>query len=489
MFADLETGSKLAKAKFNAVAGDLRVAMVETQQALRAADFPVIVLFAGVDGAGKSESVQLLNEWMDPRWIVTRAFDTPSDEETERPAFWRYWRDLPAAGQIALYQSAWYTAPLVDRVYRRIKKSEFEARLERIARFERLLADDGALILKFWMHLGKKDQKKRLRKLEKDPHQHWRITPRDWKNWKRYDRFIETAEHILARTDTPATPWQVIDANDPPYRAHTVLTTLQAAIQSRLARPAARRRRSGAVRIPAAPARLAALDLSQTVSKPQYGEELKSLRARLHGLSRRAKAQSLSTVLVFEGWDAAGKGGAIRRTTAALDARDYRVIPIAAPNDEERAHHYLWRFWRRLQRAGKFTIFDRSWYGRVLVERVENLIDAQAYARAFDEINGFEAELAAHGILVQKFWLHIDKDEQKRRFEKRAATKFKRWKLTKEDWRNREKWDQYEAAVNLMVDKTDTADGPWTLVEANCKRHARLKVIRTLCDRLEAQLG
>ncbi len=388
MFEAAERGQKLPKQAFNELAPDLRLRMVQLQQSLRKADFPVIVLFAGVDGAGKSESVQLLNEWMDPRWIVTRAYGPPSDEEAERPGFWRYWRDLPSKGQIALYLSAWYTTPLVDRVYSRMDKKAFNAHIEQAAAFERTLADDGALILKFWMHLDRKAQKKRLRKLEKDPHQHWRITAQDWKNWERYARFIDTAEQLITRTDTPSTPWHIVEAANPPYRAHTVLTTLANAIEERI--NADKKRRSSRRKVrpnTAAPKVLSQLDLSPTISREHYGIELKALRARLHGLYRRARSDAFSTVLVFEGWDAAGKGGAIRRMTAALDARDYRVIPISAPTDEERAHHYLWRFWRHLARAGRFTIFDRSWYGRVLVEHVENLISDDQHERSFDVPN------------------------------------------------------------------------------------------------------
>lgn len=488
MFEAAERGEKLSKDAFNALAPDLRLRMVRLQQSLRHADFPVIILFAGVDGAGKSESVQLLNEWMDPRWIITRAYSPPSEEEAERPPFWRYWRDLPPAGQIGLYLSAWYTTPLVDRVYRRMDRQTFERRIEQITYFEQTLANDGAVILKFWMHLNKKAQKKRLRKLEKDPHQHWRITKQDWKNWDRYDRFIETGETLIEHTDSAQTRWHTIDAENPRFRAHAVLSTVANVVEARLQQAPERQPppRSTAKRAPLGV--LSKLDLSQSVSREHYSHSLKKRRAELHDLYLQAKARSISTVLVFEGWDASGKGGAIRRMTTALDARDYRVIPIATPNDEERAHHYLWRFWRHLERAGRFTIFDRSWYGRLLVEHVENLIGEDEYQRSFDEINEFETQLTEHGILLLKFWLHIDKDEQEQRFEKRRSTPFKSWKLTEEDWRNREKWDDYERAVDEMVRRTDTPEHPWTLVEANSKRHARLKVIDTLCERLAERL-
>jgi polyphosphate kinase 2 (PPK2 family) len=205
-------------------------------------------------------------------------------------------------------------------------------------------------------------------------------------------------------------------------------------------------------------------------------------------LQRRAGKRGVSTILVFEGWDAAGKGGAIRRVTGSLDARDYQVIPIAAPNDEERAHHYLWRFWRHLSRAGRLTIFDRSWYGRVLVERVEGFATEAEYMRGYGEIDHFEEQLVTDGILLLKFWIHISKAEQLKRFRDRSRTSYKQWKITDEDWRNRKRWDDYTVAVNDMVARTSTKIAPWTLVEGNDKNFARIKVLRTLADRLDDRL-
>jgi polyphosphate kinase 2 (PPK2 family) len=230
------------------------------------------------------------------------------------------------------------------------------------------------------------------------------------------------------------------------------------------------------------------LDLDQRLDNARFDVKVAEQQSRLNLLQRRARQQGVSTIVVIEGWDAAGKGGAIRRVTGALDARDYQVIPIAAPTDEERAHHYLWRFWRHLSRAGRITIFDRSWYGRVLVERVESLAEESEWMRAYGEITQFEEQLVAHGILLIKFWLHISKDEQLRRFRERGRTSYKQWKITDEDWRNRARWADYTVAVNDMVARTSTRIAPWTLVEANDKNFARVKVLRTFADRLAARL-
>ena len=228
--------------------------------------------------------------------------------------------------------------------------------------------------------------------------------------------------------------------------------------------------------------------MSRKLDKAQFLRKLERFQGRLNLRHRKTSAHGISTVVVFEGWDAAGKGGAVRRATAALDARAWQAIPIAAPTDEERAYHYLWRFWRHLPREGVLTIFDRSWYGRVLVERVEGFATPPEWRRAYNEINEFEEQLAEHGVVVVKFWMHITRDEQMRRFKERQTSPFKRWKLSDEDWRNRKRWDDYAQAVNEMIERTSTRVAPWTIVESNDKYYARIKVLQTICARLESAL-
>lgn len=530
MFRTAELGRKVSKEEFDAVAPQLRTELTQLQQRLRAARFPVILVFAGVDGAGKGESINLLNEWMDPRWMETHAYGPPSDEERERPDYWRYWRDLPARGRIGLFLRSWYSSPVLDHANGRISDAELDERLSHITRFEKMLADDGALILKFWMHLGRDAQKKRLKKLEKDPTESWRVTKQDWKNWEMYDQFTTAAERTLQVTSAGHAPWTVIEGQDDRYRSLTLLVTLRDAIlrhleamdlkrrvaetmrreeQRRLKEEAEGQKAGGSEKIahgvsgagalhgsslvmatlPQQPTVLNALDMTLDYSDEDYAERLKVARSRLHHLSRLARDRGVSSVLVFEGWDAAGKGGAIRRLTAGLDARDYKVIPIAAPTDEEKAQHYLWRFWRHISRAGRATIYDRSWYGRVLVERIEGYAATDEWMRAYGEINDFEEQLVDSGRVLCKFWLHITKEEQLARFEERQSIPWKAWKLTEEDWRNRDKWDVYEQAVNDMIERTSTRKTPWTLVEANSKKHARVKVLETYCAALEARLG
>jgi polyphosphate:AMP phosphotransferase len=504
MFTTVELGSKLARREYEDLVPRLRQDLLELQQELRGADFPVIVLFGGVDGAGKGETVNELNAWMDPRWIHTHSYPEPSDEERERPEFWRYWRDLPPKGQIGIFLRSWYRRPVLEYVHQTRTLAEYEEDLDRIVVFERKLALDGALILKFWMHLSKSAQKKRLKKLEKDPLSSWQVTETDWQHWHLYDEFIAAAERGYTKTSTGRAPWHLVEGVDHRYRSVAVGSIIRDAIRRHLDHRQLRHelleKEQQALEGEDSnhPAPTMALGGSETrtvlsmlapdltLSKSKYKAALKKAQGELNRTFRDAKSLGISSILVLEGMDAGGKGGAIRRITGALNAVDYDVHPIAAPSDEELAQHYLWRFWRRIGRAGRLTIFDRSWYGRVLVERVEGFASEAEWMRAYAEINDFEEQLACYGIVVLKFWLHITEDEQLARFQDREKTPFKRWKLTDEDWRNREKWEQYEYAVHDMVERTGTRIAPWILVEGNDKRYARIKVLNTYREHLSA---
>jgi len=494
MFEAAELGRKVSKQDYETQVEALRPELLDAQFALRETNIPVIVIVAGVDGAGKGQVVNRLNEWLDPRDVEVTAFGPHSDEEQERPAYWRYWRALPPRGRIGVVFGSWYTGPIVRRVYREVKDADLDRALDRIVSFERMLVQDGALLVKFWFHLSKEAQRKRLRCLEKDPDTRWQVSPIEWKHFKRYSRFAAISERAIRHTDTGLAPWVLVEATDPRYRDLMAGRTLLQALKQRLETQGT----AGAV-VPsplpspppgpeAAVTILDHVDISRRLDRDQYRRQLLHCQGKLSRLSRRAWTKGRSTVVVFEGWDAAGKGGAIRRMTAAIDARGYRVISIAAPTDEERAHHYLWRFWRHIPRAGHVTIYDRSWYGRVLVERVEGFASEPEWMRAHMEINDFEEQLCDHGIALVKFWLHISNEEQLRRFQEREQTPYKQYKITAEDWRNREKWDAYKDAVNDMVARTSTSYAPWTLVPANDKKYARIHILSTVCERLEAML-
>jgi len=496
MFKTAELGQRVSKTEFKGREDALREQLLTLQyRTLELAAFPVIIDFAGVDGAGKGSTVNILNKWMDPRWIRTIGYQTPTQAEQARPVFWRYWRDLPPKGRTGLYLSGRYSRPLLDRVHGGIDELEFDRRLAEIIRFENALADDGALILKFWMHLSAAQQQQRLDELSADPLQSYKVSDSDWKNHKHYEDFVAAAEQIITRTNRGDASWNIIEGVDPRYRHMRVGEIIAAELSRHLD---LHERKAEASAPPPRPAELLSpptttvfdgLDQSLHVAKRTYKKKLKKQQARLGELGRKAYDRGQSTVLVFEGPDASGKGGAIRRTVWSLDARCTRVHQFAAPTDEEHAHHYLWRFWRKLPRAGFVNVFDRSWYGRVLVERAEGFATEDEWRRAYNEINDFENQIVDHGILLLKFWLHVSKDEQLKRFEEREKSPYKHWKLTDEDWRNREQWEAYERYAHDMVQYTSTKKAPWILVEGNDKYHTRLRVTKTVIDHLEERLS
>ena len=489
MLEALQLGQSLSKEQYDAALPGLRAALLDAQARLRKAGFSVVVLVNGVDASGKSETVNALHEWLDARFLSTHSYEPPSEEERAHPEYWRYWLWQPPAGRIGILSGSWYTEPIVERAWGKSSEASLVTRLSRINSFERTLADGGTLFVKLWFHIGKKAQRKRLKELESDKTTRYRVSKQDWKNHERYDTFVKVTEKVMNSTNTAHAPWYVVDGEDARYRNVTAARLLLDALEARLARL---RTPPVAERLPpiADPDTLLdQLDLTRSLAKDEAQASVARLQARLHGLVRKLQKRKRSAILVFEGPDAAGKGGAIRRITWALDARMYRLIPIAAPSDEERAHHYLWRFWRYLPRYGRLTIFDRSWYGRVLVERVEGFASEHEWERAYQEINDFERELTDSGVIVIKLWLHISDDEQLRRFEARKHDPTKRYKITAEDYRNREQANQYEAAAAEMLSRCSPPNAPFTVVEANDKRFARVKVLTTVCERLEAELG
>jgi polyphosphate kinase 2 (PPK2 family) len=525
---------------------------------------PVVVVFEGWDGAGKGSNIALLSEKLDPRRFKVYPIAAPTAEEAERPFLWRFWRKLPLNGEIAIFDRSWYGRVLVERVDGLTPKKEWERAFDEINQFERQLSDDGALILKFWLHISKKEQKKRLTKLDKDPTLTWKVTKEDWRHHKQYKEYLQAVEEMMARTSTHWAPWTIVEAEDKRYAAAEIHETIiraieeeveqirrtriaQAAVQEAVAanpgtswgstpasptavltaRSAAAEHSeadptppgtnpasvppTGTHPVEAAAAEMAGdgngsgagfglpltgrstlldqVDLTRSLSREEYQDALQPLQAQMRRLQRDLLEEEIPVLVIYEGWDAAGKGGNIKRLTQFLDPRGYYVTPYAAPTQEEKRHHYLWRFWRDLPGGGQLGIFDRSWYGRVLVERVEGFCTEKEWRRAFQEINEFEGQVTAAGLVLVKFWLHISQEEQLRRFEDRKQDKFRYWKLTDEDWRNREKFPLYKAAVTDMLEKTSTAWAPWTIVEANDKPHARVKVLKTVAGAIEEALA
>jgi polyphosphate:AMP phosphotransferase len=488
MLKSAELGRALSKQDYDAALGDLRTALLKAQAELERAKFPVIILINGADGAGKTETLNTLHEWLDARFLRTEAYEAPSEEERERPEFWRYWMWLPKAGRIGIFLGSWYTQPILDRVLAGAKPRRFEQSLARINAFERTLADDGALIIKLWFHVSRKVQKARLKAEQHARNTRFLVTKSKWKNHDHYDDFVAVTERMLRETSTGQAPWTVIEAGDDRYRNLTAGLTILERIQHRLATRTVSDAPRPEPEIVDPVTLLDRLDLTLKLDKGEYEKRMIALQGKLGQLAAKLKKSRRGAIFLFEGSDAAGKGGAIRRLVWALDARQYRIIPVAAPSDEERAHHYLWRFFRQLPRRGRITIYDRSWYGRVLVERVEGFASEDAVARAYKEINDFEEELTRDGIVLVKFWLQISPEEQLRRFEERESEPWKQHKITPEDYRNRLKTNQYETAASEMISRNSTEFAPFTLVEAEDKRYARMKVLETVCQRLEDEL-
>lgn len=505
---------------------------------------PTIIVFEGWDAAGKGSNISLLAEKLDPRHFKVHPISAPTPEEAQHPFLWRYWLKLPPTGDIAIFDRSWYGRVLVERIDRLASKREWKRAYDEIDEFERQLSDDGTLIVKFWLQISKKEQRRRFRKLEADPTMSWKVTKEDWRHHKEYADYERAVEEMLARTSTHWAPWTIVESEDPRYASAKVHETIIRSIEEEVEQIRSAREETGALDAraaasehpeaagvagsnpgtPAADTEVAGpsavrtsdaadasrpqtpdvagaaaetlqltgrstlldqLDLTRSVPREEYKATLRPLQARLRRLQRDVFKQEIPVLILYEGWDAAGKGGNIKRLTQFLDPRGYEVIAYAAPTQEEKRHHNLWRFWRDLPAGGQITIFDRSWYGRVLVERVERFCSEKEWRRAYQEINEFEGQLTAAGTVLVKFWLQISQDEQLRRFEDRSEDHFRHWKLTQEDWRNRAKFPEYEAAVIEMLEKTSTAWAPWTIVEANDKPHARVKTLRTTIEALE----
>ncbi|HTT66947.1 MAG TPA: hypothetical protein VMF70_02855 [Gemmatimonadales bacterium] len=497
MLETLDLDKKIDKAAYDKSFPVLRDKLRDLQRRCFDAKIPVAVVFEGWDASGKGESIAKLVERLDPRGVKVHPISAPLDDERLRPFLWRFWTRIPARGEVAVFDRSWYGRVLVERVEKLIKPEQWRSAYNEIAQFERMLTDDGMVIVKFWLHISEKEQKRRFKEIEKSKYDSWRVTKEDWEHHKQYDEYAEAAEEAFERTNTAYAPWTIVEATDKRYRLIKIFKTLadamQTAVNAKAQQPAAVKRTARAsVSVQALKEMetvLDKVDLTRALKRKEYEEQLKEYQVRLRQLEFRCFEERRPVSIGYEGWDAAGKGGNIRRVTEALDPRGYSVIPIAAPKGDDATHHYLWRFWRQLPKAGHLAIFDRTWYGRVLVERVEGFCSEAEWRRAYQEINEFELSLTNAGMIVVKFWLQISKEEQLRRFKEREKIAYKQYKITEEDWRNRGKWDAYRQAVVDMLQNTSTSYAPWTIVEANDKLWARIRTLRTIVEAIDDGLG
>lgn len=465
--------------------------LARLQRELKSCNVPVMIVFEGFGGAGKGTQINHLIEPMDPRGFTVYSTQAETQEEQYHPFLWRFWNKTPEKGRIAIFDRSWYGKLLVERYEKKTHKKDIPGVLEDIENFEKQLTDDGTLLIKFFLAISEKEQGKRFDKLLSKEETSWRVSKADKDRNKHYEEYARMADEMLTRTDTEYAPWTIIEAHDERYAAVKILTTVVEAFEERYEKEQITQPRQIDGKFGQNDLKesvLKKVDLSKKLDRETYEKKLDELQKKLTLLHSEIYAKRIPVVLAFEGWDAGGKGGAIKRLTRALDPRGYTVNPTSSPNDIERAHHYLWRFWTRMPKDGHIAIFDRTWYGRVMVERIEGFCTTQEWQRAFKEMNQMEQQLVNHGAIVIKFWMHIDKEEQERRFKERQETPEKQWKITDEDWRNREKWELYEQAVDEMMVRTSTVNAPWVIVEGNDKLYARIKVLETVVDALEKRL-
>ena len=493
MLEKIDLSKKVDKKTYRRVMDEAEEKLGLLQRECKDAGIPVILVFEGMGAAGKGVQINRLIQALDPRGFDVYACDRPTEDEQMRPFLWRYWTKTPAKGRIAVFDRSWYRSVQVDRFDGLTREDKLGDAYQDILSFEKQLCDDGTVIMKFFLYIDKDEQKKRFKKLEGSKETSWRVTEEDWNRNKDFDRYLKMNEEMLEKTDTDYAPWVIIEAVDKDYAALKIVSTVMDRLEYELEhrRPEDEKtaqRQESKTRERFKNGVLSGIDLSKSLTEEVYKTRLKKLQKRLAELHSELYRLRIPVVIGFEGWDAGGKGGAIKRLTSNLDPRGYRVNPTAAPNDIEKVHHYLWRFWNSVPKAGHIAIFDRTWYGRVMVERIEGFCSEAEWRRAYQEINEMESHMANAGAVVLKFWLHIDKDEQDRRFRERQANPAKQWKITDEDWRNREKWDQYEEAVNEMLIRTSTTYAPWIVVEGNDKRYARVKVLQTVVDALEKKV-
>lgn len=453
------------------------------QQQIKEAKIPVIILFEGWGASGKGSIIGKLISELDPRGFKVYTTGMPSGDELRFPPMRRFWTKIPEYGRMSVFDRSWYRDVSISAVEDGISDKEVGRRFDEINDLERQLADDGYVLIKFFLHISKKEQKKRFEELEANPATSWRVTADDWRHHRMYAEYSRAFLDMIFRTDKEYAPWIQIDAKSKKKASSEVCSHVAKTLAEALGRvkPAALPFIRTDERIKTLPVRpLGSYDLSVSLDGDTYKTALKDAQARLFELHNAMYRHRIPLIVVYEGWDAAGKGGNIKRLTDGLDPRGYEVIPVAAPTPPELYRHYLWRFWNSLPKSGHIAIYDRSWYGRVMVERIENFCTEEQWKRAFDEINHFESDLSAWGAVIVKLWLHIDRDEQLIRFNERQNSEEKKWKITEEDWRNRSKWDLYEKAVDDMLKYTNTENAPWIVVESNDKKFARVRAINAV---------
>ena len=505
MFEKIDLSKKLSKSEYKKVMREIEIRIGQLQRQAYEMDIPVMLVFEGWDTSGKGSVINELILPMNPRHFTVYTMHEENDDEKRRPFLWRFWIKTPARGEMAIFDRSWYRRIMDDVAQGEIRGKELEGTYREINMFERQLYEDDFVIIKFFLHISKQEQTRRMESLMKDESTKWRVSKSDWEENANYERYKEAIEKAIQETDTGYAPWTIVESEDGRFATVKTLMHFIESMEKNIERISRKRamvehaasaiaegQNEAATLESAMPSiknlnssMLDKIDLSVSIENGEYKKELSKLQKRMKSLANEVYLNKIPVVIVYEGWDAAGKGGNIKRLAASLDPRGYQVIPIGAPNDIEKRHNYMWRFWNQLPKTGHFAIFDRSWYGRVLVERVEGFASEWEWKRAYREIREFEESLVNFGAVVIKYWIHIDRQEQLERFNARENDPNKKWKITQEDWRNRYKWDNYKDAVDEMLFRTSTTYAPWTIVESNSKKYARIKTLSHTADELE----
>ena len=510
MLSEMDLDKIISKEDYKIIIKDLFSKLGELQRKTKDAKIPVMFIFEGWDAAGKGTLINKVLQALDPRGFNVYPTHIANENENFHPFLWRFWTKTPSKGRIVFFDRSWYRRITFDRFKKNVNDEDMNNTYQDIINFERQLSEGGCIILKFFLHISKREQMKRFEKLTKDKATEWRVTSEDLLSNKHYKDYEKLYEDMIERTDAKYSPWVIVESNDKNYATIKIFRAIINAMEKALmciksVEIQETSKESNNVLDNLKDSSILAvinknpinenihilenIDLTLKIDNiSDYKRKLKYCQAKLRELEHEIHKKRIPVVIVYEGWDASGKGGNIRRFVENLDPRGYEVVPIAAPNDEEKAHHYMWRFWKNIPKDGHIAIFDRSWYGRVLVERVEGLCSVEDFHRGYKEINEMEEHLSRHGCIVGKFWLQIDIEEQLKRFRDRESNVEKNWKITSEDWRNREKWDLYKEAVNDMLKKTNTSYAPWTIVESNDKHYGRIKVYETVIKLIESRL-
>ncbi|MBN1110449.1 MAG: polyphosphate:AMP phosphotransferase [Methanomassiliicoccales archaeon] len=490
MFEHVDLGKRIDEKEYDKVAPEMKNRLGELQRKARDVGMPIIVVFEGWDTVGMGELVNKFILPLDPRGFLVHPISAPNAEESSKPFLWRFFVRIPARGRIAVFDRSWY--------FRSLARTENGQKVgarqvwREISEFEEMLSQDDYLIMKFFLHISKKEHKRRLEKYHSSDLDRCAISDPELDFFKKYDKMLPAIEEMIERTDREYAPWTIVEAEDNKFATAKILTTTVRMIEYGLSKLEAK----NLLMLDSNPlikggqmfnSTRGGADLGKSLSQDEYRDKLKKLQCRVGELQCELNINKIPSIVVFEGWDAAGKGGAIQRLTAELNPRGYEVVPVGSPTLEEKAHHYLWRFYLKLPPAGHIRIFDRSWYGRVLVERVEGLCSTEEWKRAYQEINEFEGMLVENGTVLIKIWLEIDQQTQLQRFQEREKDRSKQWKISEEDWRNREKWDFYGRAVDEMLFRTSTNHAPWTVVESNDKYYSRVKTLQTIVQAMESK--